>query len=187
MISKWGKDLKSVRCNTSRKFLPELRSVIRGATLHSTAYCYAHGRECPLLDIPAGRDQHLLVHAAGSCCYDFSKVGSKLGFLGKSAAAFFFWLEDAARRCDDFLCHECVPGHPAKEDIERRMSATHVVLDVQLDPERLGLPLRRPRRYVLAVKRSHLVGAIPVSLSHAMLHEWGRSPTATGNVLFSTP
>ena len=55
---------------------------------------------------------HIVGHAAGSTCRDFSAAGKRLGSTGVHTIVFCCWGLERKAFQEDWLLHECTPDHP---------------------------------------------------------------------------
>ena len=106
------------------------------------APCYVHG----LCRVLRGD-----INVSGPPCVDFSSLGKRRRFLGKSMAAHVAWAKERRRRLEPIVVHECVPQFPLSW-LEGQLGDLYDWEAVVLD-SRFCLGVRRKRQYAVGFLR----------------------------------
>jgi len=86
---------------------------------------------------------------AGTCCFDWSAMGSKKMLDGVSARPNAIWLAHRVICQEDFIMHENVLGYMVKI-LRHYLCPTHRCFEGTSDPRKHGIPTTRPRRLLIS-------------------------------------
>ena len=129
----------------------------REALVRMEARCLKHDCQCesPVAVAMHRRAPNIIRgHVAGIQCTDFSAMGKGKGFCGRTSISFLAWIQE--RRCsrEDWIVCECVcrfPSHVLTEFLP-----DYELLVLKLNPTQMGIPVSRPRQYMLLVRKDRL-------------------------------
>ena len=85
---------------------------------------------------------------AGVNCYDFSSMGARKQYLGKSGPAFVVWAAERWLADEDFFIAECVVGFD-DEALADLMDGKFKMYTLRACPSLFGLPITRDRKYMV--------------------------------------
>ena len=111
-------------------------------------------RYAPCLRHPEGTCEHsrAKLHIAGTPCVDYSAFGSHAGDAGPTSQHFAAWAALRLLLEDLVIIHENVPSFSA-EVLKDIFGAKYVIETIILDPQQLGWPVVRKRRYTVLWSR----------------------------------
>ena len=127
---------------------------------------------------------HIVGHAAGSTCRDFSAAGKRLGSTGVHTIVFCCWGLERKAFQEDWLLHECTPDHPSELLLARYLGETHFIWSFIIDPSMGGYPLTRKRRITVAVKRAWCLHSVPVLMCPSTPLDYFRAALVTDGMIF---
>lgn len=86
-------------------------------------------------------------HQSGSPCTDFTTWGKGRRLKGPTVLGLAIWIAQRIQLLELFILFENVPGFPS-EVLHRYLSRWYNVAEVRLCGTEVGLPVRRPRKYI---------------------------------------
>ena len=112
--------------------------------------CLRCGQDCKLR--PTLLDDEEWIEIAGNTCTPWSHAGAQLGWLDREslpALAWGYWLR---QNLPDYILNECTPAWPSLEFFSRILPDLYRFAKIEVSPEDLGIPSRRPRSYTTAAR-----------------------------------
>lgn len=125
-------------------------------------HCVAHGQRCAFQGHVRERLGNIDLWAAGSTCVNHSTMGSREGVFGESIIALMCWLWAVACCLPDLAVHECTPLIPKWLFVKFWGNFYRLLFRVWC-PTQAGVPARRKRMYLIAVKKSTMIEVVPDS------------------------
>ena len=113
-----------------------------------TGYCHHHDRHCKLVE---GSDGHV----SGVCCYDWSKMGARKGWLGDSALVFLSWARERVIARERFVIVECTRSFD-DEGFAALVEFFYTLTPLAFGAEDLGIPCFRKRKYMILLRKGAL-------------------------------
>ena len=133
----------------------EIHDLLMGdldAAFGSVAPCHRHGHDCCFKATAVAATPKLRVLIAGTSCVGWSDAGKKAKLQRPSMLTFLLLVADAVHQKYDVICHENTEGMP-DELLEYFFGPTHLVVPLRLAPYHLGMPVRRPRKYTICIRK----------------------------------
>ena len=148
----------------------------KGEMFHSSSksQCLSHpGQQClvnPLSDSHfvkrvqgSSNIRPLVANIAGTSCTPWSPQGSRRGLGHEAMAPYYLWHIERTVRQEDIIGHENSQFFPTWL-FTNGLSASHFIITLTTSPEDFGWPLRRRRKFSLALNRSSLIWVGPSTL-----------------------
>lgn len=151
------------------------------------SYCHVHGGQCPVL--PESNSPGSSMHIAGVSCTDWSSMGGKAGWLGKTALPFLQWLRERVLGGEQIVLVECVPTFDAETLKEMVKEQYHLELLI-FSPTLFGQPTERQRAYMILLRKDsfHWHPAISdYGIQAAFERIYARTSLLLGEALFRAP
>ena len=126
------------------------------------------------------RTGRILVNVSGTCCYDWSMIGSKKELLGPSAKIFAIWLACRLLIQEDLIVHENVLGFDTRV-LAHFFCNKYNMIEFVSNPLDEGLPTKRPRRLTSFVKMHHTICHDPIEVLKLLQ----RPPCVDGRKFFT--
>ena len=92
---------------------------------------------------------------AGVACTDWTKLGKKMGWLGKTSLSFLQWASERRHGQEAFCIVECVESFDAPMMAEL-FDGIFEMIDLHINPTMFGDPIERARRYMILVNPQQL-------------------------------
>jgi hypothetical protein len=102
------------------------------------------------------RFNRILLNCAGTCCFDWSSIGSKKQLEGPSAKLCAIWLAHRLLIREDLIIHENVVGFDVRT-LTFFLDKYYSVIAVIENPTHQGIPAKRPRRLTAFVRKEHVI------------------------------
>lgn len=141
-----------------------LRQLLPRTRMKRFAHCCRHGKRCQAEPVHS--------HQASSPCVHHSKLGLLDGNSGKHMISHWAWLGLMRTLLLPLIVHENVPDFGVL-DFDEFLSDLYVVIRSVADPTDVGFPVRRPRQFVVCIRKTFVFPA----LQHA-----GLEPTVSAAV-----
>ena len=139
-----------------------------------TCICLVHEGECPVqgrslsefLAAPEVEESSpdlrpLILNSAGTVCKDWSSVGVRSGFSGKSERTHATWLGErsvqAGNGSEDMFFSECTKLYDFIQKLAKPLQRTHTVIAVKIGPDIFGHPTRRTRNLAAGLSQKTLI------------------------------
>lgn len=127
------------------------------------AWCYRHERFCgvnprPLVESTAAASgkEPFCLHVAGFNCYDWSVMGARKGWFGKSLLPFTQWLAERLQfNCDDVILAENTPLFDM-ETLAQMTEHKWWLYVLHVSPKLLGEPVERKRVYIILLRKDRV-------------------------------
>jgi hypothetical protein len=147
--SRAGGTTDKQKARLGKRMLSDMIAVLETAEFLSTAECYKHGRQCPL--VPDLRPGELHVDASGTTCVAWSNMRKGSSHHGKwlhtSTLPFLVWMYWIKLTRPDLFVHECVARFDSAV-FEETLDA-YTLLPLVFAPVDLGVPAHRRRKYTI--------------------------------------
>ena len=147
-------DAKDTTAAQKEHALTAIKNILERTDMLSEAYCYRHGRLCPMWPVPAtAKAASQRLHITGTPCVDWSTMGKRAGVMGSTSLAFHTWLREMQTRLPGLLIHECTPKfqpHLLKDAMNSNTEGYEYECEsVLLSPSMFGVPTSRLRRFTV--------------------------------------
>ena len=106
---------------------------------------------CPVLPPVPEEFAGWLCNVSGVCCFDFSQIGKRMGWLGESTLAFVQWLSERVIAGEDFTIVECVEQF-TDDLLAELLKGKMDCVCLRITPTLFGDPILRPRKYMVLSK-----------------------------------
>ena len=155
--------------------------------MKSKDWCCNHNAACPTF--PHQDGGALKVHIAGFTCVDWSILGDKDGWLGKSAPVFLAWLADnTVHDPKDLICGECTQGFDDMMLGELADASGYQVTTFNISPDMFGFPATRGRKYMILLRKQVLRWSTDMADPLVIFPKlFGRQLSILGDVFWSAP
>ncbi len=119
------------------------------------AFCFQHGRQCPVNHSHQRFLGKMKLLVAGITCIDWSVFGSQNGWLGVSCPVYVQFAVEALSGDYDIIIVECTSALDRSGFyMFEQMFEVHFISTC---PSHVGLPIRRPRLYTVMLKKNAVV------------------------------
>ena len=166
--------------------------------ISATSPCGVHGKRCsvhPFHDLPpdiaASSDRPTIFTVAGVTCHAWSAEGSNEGDAHHSAVFNAIWQVERVARAEngeeDGAFFECTERYPIFDKIAVKITRTHFVVWVYVNPLNQGFPSRRSRVLAFMGSRLTLRWVGPTSPEDIQLdfdRRFGRIADVSGSIFF---
>lgn len=117
-----------------------------------------------------------------------SKMGAQLGWLGSSAKVYVAFLRELLHSDFNWIVLECVQKFPHAEALAPCLDQYHLEV-ASLCPSHLGFPVKRPRKYMMMIKKDRLTWhpELAGKLQHVIEHIFYRDIRMVGDQLARAP
>ena len=129
------------------------------SSAHSTAWCERHQQKCPVVKAGGasgiGAKEGTIALIAGVSCFDWSPMGEGEGWLGKSTLVLLQFLKEFVDLKPHWAVLECVLRFDESTALDCLLEE-YLLRTICSDPSRMGMPCRRPRKYMLLIRKDSL-------------------------------
>ena len=167
------------------RFLKQANDAMADVAFSQTAYCYECEQNCDVHPPPELRAKRRYINCGGNTCTPWSALGGGLRWLHPCSLPFLVWIHDLMAVLPDILVQECTSRFQ-QQALQEMMGMKYAVFPVTFSPVQLGIPVRRQRQYVLAIRKDQLMFGIPW-VPPVLDKVFYRTLCATARVFFRAP